>query len=239
MEGTTHVFAPVANALGKAGMAARDLDAVLFIGGSAINPIVRRAVMDRLPNEVRKLVPKDLQAHVSRGAAIHAFCRGYHNVDVIAPITPEDIFVITRGGGTDILVRAGTAVPMTEPVIRQLEVEREGQPHVDLPICVGSDDRLLGKLRVDAPDPRGFSAGTPVRVAARINHEKLLEVTAEVEGRRADARLLHPLTNAAVGMEDAALLQARQAFNEALLEHRGRPPIPIVKAYARAAESAG
>ena len=120
----------------------------------------------------------------------------------------------------------------------ELEVDRDGQSHVELPICVGSDDRLLASSG-STSGRKGFAAGTPVRVAARINHEKLLEITAEAEGRRVEARLLHPMTNAAVGTEDAAFLRARQDFNEALLERRGRPPLVIVKVYARAAETAG
>jgi len=62
-----HVFAPVRDALEKSGLIAEDLDAVLFIGGSSENPIVREAVMKGLGCDVEAIIPSDLRSHVSKG----------------------------------------------------------------------------------------------------------------------------------------------------------------------------
>ena len=229
-----HVFAPVANALGKAELKPRDLDAVLFIGGTALNPLIRHAIMTRFPKTTRAIVPRDLQTHVSMGAAIHAYAleRG---IDMIAPITPEAIYILARGGGLEPVIRAGTVVPMPEPSTRALTIDRDGQNVVELPICVGSEDKMLGLLRIESDRPGGFPRGSEVKVTAQVNHDKLLEVRAEVDGTSVRCELMNPLSNEDQGAQDSAFLQARQAFNEALLKTKGRPPAEIVEVYARAA----
>lgn len=230
-----HVFAPVANALGKAELKPREVDAVLFIGGTALNPLIRHAIMSRFPKTTRAIVPRDLQTHVSMGAAIHAYALDQRGIDMIAPITPEAIYVLARGGGLEPVIRAGTVVPMAEANMRSLTIDRAGQEVVELPICVGSEDKMLGLLRVVSDRPGGFPKGSEVKITAQVNHDKLLEVIAEVDGKSVRCELMNPLSNEDQGAQDHAFLKARQAFNEALLKSDGRPPPEIVEVFASAA----
>jgi molecular chaperone DnaK (HSP70)/tetratricopeptide (TPR) repeat protein len=236
---TQHVFGPVANALEKADLDPKSLDAVLFIGGSALNPIVRDTIMSHLPKSVRSIVPTDLRTHVSLGAALHSF--GYHafGMDLIKPITSESIFVITRGGGLEIVMPAGSQVPSENSFFTRLQINREGQEVVELPVCVGSEAKLLGLLRVHSPLGQKFSIGDNVLIKARITHEKLLDIEATIGEVSARIAVLNPLANRELTAAETRMLEAKQRFNEALLESHGRPSSSVVLDYAEAAQQAG
>ena len=235
---TSHVFAPVADALSKAGIAADQLHGVLFIGGSAANPLVRRTVMNHLPKSVASIVPADLRSHVSRGAAIHSL--GFHafGFDLIRPITSEPIFVITRGGGLETVVPASTEVPSPTPFRTTLVVSRPKQLVVELPICVSNAEKLLGLVRLESPGPDGFKVGESVTISASVTHEKLLSIEAQVGGTRVEAVILNPLANRELSPAETRMLEAKQQFNASLLATGGRPPKHVVLAYADAAMKA-
>ena len=235
-ENGKHVYAPVANALAKAEIKPRDIDAVLFIGGTALNPLIRHAIMARFPEGTRAIVPRDLQTHVSMGAAIHAYALDQHCIDMIAPITPEAIYVLARGGGLEPVIRAGTVVPMGDTEIRFLTIDRDGQDVVELPFCVGSEDKMLGTLQIQSDRPGGFPRGSEVRVCAQVTRDKLLEVTAEVDGRVIKCAFMKPITNDDEPRpQDYGFHKARQEFNRELLEHHGCPSPETVHIYALAA----
>lgn len=233
-----HVFGPVADALDKSHLSPNELDAVLFIGGSAANPIVRQAVMSHLPSSVQSIVPDDLRVHVSLGAAWHSFAFHALGFDLIHPVTPEPIFVLARGGRLETIIPASTEVPTKDPFQTTLQVQRDGQTVVELPICVSNESKLLGMLRVHAPGPAGFTRGELVSLSARITHEKLLAVEASVGDTQVDAVILNPLANRELSPAETRMLEAKQRFNRALLESSGRPPKAVVLAYAQAAMEA-
>lgn len=230
-----HVFAPVVNAMEKSGLTSDELDAVLFIGGSAASSIVRTAVMRHLPDEVQAIVPTDLRSHVSLGAALH--CLGFHafRMDLIRPITSEAIHVVTRGGHLETVIPAAAEVPTTKPFTTRLRIDRAGQSTVELPICVGTESKLLGLLRAQAPNPRGFSLDEEIKIEATINHDKLLEIKASVANAVVKTGLMNPLANRELTPSETRMLEAKQKFNESLLASKGRPSKEAVLAYARAA----
>lgn len=230
-----HVFAPVVNAMEKSGLTSGELDAVLFIGGSAASPIIRSAVMRHLPDEVHAIVPTDLRSHVSLGAALH--CLGFHafRMDLIRPITSEAIHVVTRGGHLQTVIPAAAEVPTTQPFTTRLRIDRAGQSTVELPICVGTESKLLGLLRMQSPNDRGFSVDEEVIIEATINHDKLLEIKASVAGTVVKTGLMNPLANRELTPSETRMLEAKQRFNESLLTSRGKPSKDAVLTYARAA----
>lgn len=234
-----HVFAPVADAIQKSGIDLKDLDAVLFIGGSAGNSLVQHAVMKMLPDNVEAIVPKDLRTHVSLGAALHSFAYHGLSLDLIRPITSEPIMVVTKGGGLDAVVPAGTEVPTVTPYRTTLTVDRKGQQVIELPLCVTNESKLLGLLRLEAKDSRGFNLGTKVTVEAVITHDKLLAVTAAAGGVAVSTQITNPLANSEMTRTDAAMLEAKQTFNAELLQTRGNPSVEVVKRLALAARDAG
>ena len=230
-----HVFAPVVSAMDKSGLSADNLDAVLFIGGSAASPIVRTAVMRHLPDGVKAIVPTDLRSHVSLGAALHSL--GFHafHMDLIRPITSEAIHVVTRGGHLETVIPAATEVPTLKPYVTRLRIDRAGQSTVELPICVGTESKLLGLLRVQASNSKGFAIGEEVKVEATINHDKLLELTASVAGNVVQAALMNPLANRDLTPSETRMLEAKQQFNLSLLGSRGKPAKTDVLKLAKAA----
>jgi len=230
-----HVFAPVANAMEKSGLVAEELDAVLFIGGSSASPVIRSAVMRYLPDKVQAIVPTDLRSHVSLGAALHSL--GFHafHMDLIRPITSEAIHVVTRGGHLETVIPAAAEVPSIDSFLTRLRIDRAGQAVVELPICVGTESKLLGLLRIQAPRAKGFSVDEEVTIEAMINHDKLLEIKASIAGTVVKAGLMNPLANRELTSSETRMLEAKQKFNESLLGTRGRPSKDAVVEYARAA----
>ena len=238
-ERTPHVFAPVQDAIEKSGLCSDDLDAVLFIGGSSENTIVRNTIMTALGDEVEAIVPSNLRTHVSKGAAFHSYWYHGCDFDFIQPITSEPILALTRGGGFEVIIPASTPLPSNAQITDDLVVDTEGQQKIEIPICVTSAEKLLGVIVIDAPSSDGFRRGEPIKLRGTITREKLLKLEATVGSVTARTSLLNPMANRALTRTEEALLKAKQAFNEKLLEYGSRIDVIYVIAYARAAEAAG
>lgn len=234
-----HVAGPINDVLDKAGMAADDLDAVLFIGGSSSSELIRSTVMDCFSPEVVAIVPPDLRIHVSQGAAIHSL--GIHalGLDFIAPITSEPIQVVARGGTLETLIPVASPVPMDKPFELNLEVADNGQMQVDVPICTGARERLVGVVSIKASGNSGFTKGDSVHVVGKISKEKILDVQVTVAGEAARVEILNPLSNGTPGPGEVAMLKQKQQFNESILKNQGRPDARVVRRYSDAAAAAG
>jgi tetratricopeptide (TPR) repeat protein len=156
-------------------------------------------------------------------------------MDLIRPITSEAIYVVTRGGHLETVIPAATEVPTLKPFTTRLWIDRPGQAVVELPICVGTESKLLGLLRIQAPNANGFAVGEEVKVEATINHDKLLELQASVAGKVIRTGLMNPLANRELTPSETRLLEAKQQFNQSLLGSRGKPSKEAVLQYAQAA----
>lgn len=238
-DASRHLVGPVHDVLDKASLDPDEVDAVLFIGGSAQNPLIRAAVMDAFPPEVREVVPRNLRALVSQGAAIHSLGLHGFGFDFIAPITSEAISVVARGKAVEVLIPASTPVPTEAPFVIELSIPEDGQKQLDVPICSGGRDRLVGIVSVKPQGPSGFARGDVVVVTGRLSKEKLLDVTVTVAGRTARAEIMSPLSNSATSPSELAMLSERQKFNESMLRNNGRPEASVVLQYSQAAAKAG
>ena len=234
-----YLYAPVENALGKAELSEADIDAILFIGGSAKNPLVRAAITDNFPESTEIIIPRDLQTHVSQGAALHSLCHHGLGVDLIQPITSEPIFIVTKGGGLKMVVPPGSPVPSDEEFIEYLTVSRSGQREIELPLCVSNENKLLGLIRVTSPNNKGFQKGESISISCSITHDKLLDARVVIGDVVRRVALLNPLSNTELSPKELAMLEAKQNYNEAILANGGRPTAKAGLAYASALEGAG
>jgi molecular chaperone DnaK (HSP70) len=230
------VLGPIENALKKAGLGKADLHMVLFIGGSAENPLVTQCIEDYFGRFVDCVHPRDLRSHVSQGAAVNSLFVHGLGWDLIQPITSEPVFVITRDGNLEQVVAAGTPVPSAESAVTVLRVREDGQKKVELPFCVGTAEKVLAVISLDPPLPSGhFMAGDEIRVSCSLTREKLLKASIRAGGRALTARIMNPLANAELTPRDRKFMEARQALNESILKGGGRPTVVALLNYAWAA----
>ena len=230
------VLEPMASAIDKAGLTRDDLDMVLFIGGSSANPLIRQTIEHYMGRFVDCVAPRDLQSHVSQGAAIHSLYLHGLEQDLIRPITSEPIYVVTRLDNRELLIAAGSPVP-SPATITTLTVDQDRQTRLDLPFCVSGRDKILAVVTVRPPVPPGyFDAGQTVRISCRISRDKLLAVKVYVGDATVASDILNPLANAELLPRSRRLLQARQALNKSILAGKGRPTPEAVLTYAHAAQ---
>jgi molecular chaperone DnaK len=235
------VFTPIKSALKKAKLDKNDIDYVLFIGGSAKNPFIQDAVKRYFP-ESDILIPDDLQAHVSAGAAIHSLIYNGFGKNLIQPITSEPIMLITKDGYREILdsiVEAGTVIPSDIKIIENLSPQKDGQEVIELPICVGNKNKILYNIKLFNPESGGFPKSTSVKLEIEINADKMLLIRATAGNKKIMVEPLSPFSNKEMSTEERIKYKAERDFNLECERNAGEPTLSSLQALHKAYEKIG
>jgi len=139
---TQSVFAPLQDALDRAGRKPEDIDFCLMVGGSSLIPQVRDAVEEYFQKSAVGYFddPMDIQLSVARGAAWNALYKKLTNRNLIRAVVQEDLALMTRGQALYPLIPARTVLPF--PAENEwARVELEIHPQTSI-----FTDKLLFKI---------------------------------------------------------------------------------------------
>ncbi|HIP26376.1 MAG TPA: molecular chaperone DnaK [Flavobacteriaceae bacterium] len=210
------IYLPIFTALKKAYLDKDDIDYLLFIGGSSKNLLIQKSLKNYF-DETEHLIPENLQAHVSSGAAIHSLIFNGFGRNIIEPITSEPIIIVTKDGYDEVLkiiVKAGTIIPCETIIIDNLTPQRDGQRTIEIPICVGNKNKIVHNIKVENPDLEGFKLNTKIELKISINSDKMLIVEADINGSKIKAEPLNPFSNKEVSARDKKKFKAEKEFNK-------------------------
>lgn len=238
------IFSPIQTALKKASLTKDEIDYILFIGGSSKNPYVQSALKEYF-KESDLLVPRDLQTHVSSGAAIHSLVYNGFGKNIIQPITSEPFLVITKdetlskdGISSKVILRAGTHIPCDLIVVDDLVTSQDGQKAIELPICAGNTNRIIFNLKIASHKIEGFKKNIPVKLFIEITTDKLMIARAQVEEKLIEA-VLEPFSNRELTTEQRIVLKAERQANLEAEQNGGKPTKQGLETLYKAYEKVG
>jgi molecular chaperone DnaK len=232
------IFSPIQTALKKASLSKDEIDYVLFIGGSSKNPYVQAALKEHF-KESELLIPRELQTHVSAGASIHSLIYNGFNKNIIQPITSEPFLVITKDETPKVILKAGTHIPCELIAIDDLVTNQDGQQAIELPICLGSINKLLYNIKIVSSSSVGFKVNTPVKLELEITTDKLLLARATSDGHSVMVEPINPFANKELTSEQRIVLKAERQANIEAEQNGGKPTKAGLEALYKAYEKVG
>jgi len=226
------VFTPIISALEKSNLGFEDIDYILFIGGSAKNPLIQKALKEYF-EQSSYLIPSNLQAHVSSGAAIHSLMYNGFNKNLIEPITSEPILAMVKEDNSEILttlLKAGTTIPCEDITINKLQVQRDGQDIIEIPIYIGSKDKLLHNIKIISKNSDGFSISDSIKLILSINVDKILLVKAIINNDEVvDIEPLNPFSNKIAYTKDRKRFEIEKEYNISKANNNGKDDFQSLK----------
>lgn len=195
-------------ALAKAHVDKNEVDYVIMIGGSSRNPFVQQRIK-KIFNNATVMIPRELQALVSQGAALHSILINGMDIQAVRPIVGESIMVISQDGNVPV-IKAGTEVPFETVVKDAFTTGTKNYKEIEIPVCVGSDKKMLYNLRLKRNNGNDFPENTIVTLHFNMDSDKILHVKAEALGESWDAVCENPLDNAAMTDGEAKVLKAQR-----------------------------
>ncbi|MBI5409886.1 MAG: molecular chaperone DnaK [Nitrospirae bacterium] len=174
---------PCKRALSDAGLAQKDIDEALLVGGQTRTPKVVQAVKDFFGKEPNKGVNPD--EVVAAGAAIQAgVLKGEVRDVLLLDVTPLSLGIETLGGIFTKLIERNTTIPSKKSQV--FSTAADNQPAVTIKICQGeremaADNKLLGNFELVGipPAPRGVPQ---IEVTFDIDANGILHVAAKDKG---------------------------------------------------------
>ena len=167
-------------ALKDAGLATREIDTVVMVGGSTRVPLVNEMVSDFFGQKVNDSVNPD--EVVALGAAIQADILAGNNKDtLLLDITPLSLGIETSGGLMDVLIPRNAKIPTKAS--RQYTTQIDGQPSMRISVYQGERDLVADNRKLASFNLKGIPgmpAGLPkVEVSFLINADGILTVAAK------------------------------------------------------------
>jgi len=171
---------PVRKAIKDAKITKKDIDKVLFVGGSTRVPLVYDTITKELGKEPSREVNPD--EAVALGAAIQGgVLAGDFNDIVLVDVTPLSLGLETLGGVMTTLIPRNTPIPTSKTEI--FSTAADNQPGVDIHILQGErsmadDNKTLGRFQLNniPPAPRGVPQ---IEVTFNIDSNGIVNVSAK------------------------------------------------------------
>ena len=181
---------PVRKALKDADIKAKDLDKVIFVGGSTRVPLVYETVKKELGMEPSREVNPD--EVVAMGASIQGgVLTGDVNDIVLLDVTPLSVGIETLGGVMTVLIPRNTTIPTSKSEV--FSTAADNQPAVDVHVLQGersmaSDNKTLGRFQLAdiPPAPRGVPQ---IQVTFDIDANGIVNVTAKDLGTNKEQKI--------------------------------------------------
>lgn len=168
------------NALKDAGLTAKDIDAVVMVGGSTRVPLVKKSVSEFFGKPVNdSLNPDEV---VSLGAAIQADVLAGNNKDILLlDITPLSLGIETAGGLMDVLIPRNSKIP--SKAARQYTTQVDGQSSMRISVYQGERDLVNDNRKLAEFNLKGIPAMpaglAKIEISFTINADGILNVTAK------------------------------------------------------------
>lgn len=221
-------------ALAKAHIDHGEIDYVIMIGGSSKNPFVQQRIK-QIFSDATVMVPRELQALVSQGAALHSILTHGMNIQAVRPIVGEPIIVISQDGNVTV-IEAGTVVPFEAQIGNVFTTGTKSFREIEIPVCVGCDTKILYNLKLRRKNGEDFPENTPVKLFFVMDNDKILHVQAESLGETWEAICENPLDNAAMTTGEAKILKAQRASYVSAVNNGNKPTPQALENLSRAYE---
>lgn len=228
------IQAAINTALTKAHVDKNEVDYVIMIGGSSKNPFVQQK-LKKIFSEATVMIPRELQALVSQGASIHSILTNAFDIQAVRPIVGESIIVVSQNGNVPV-IPAGTEVPFSATVVDVFTTGDRTYKEIEIPVCVGSDKKMLYNLKLRRQNGEIFPENTPVTLHFNMDSDKILKVKAEALGQEWDAVCENPLDNMALTDGEAKVLKAQRASYVSAESNGNKPTASALDALSRAYE---
>jgi len=226
VESVKSIYTVIDSALLKGNIGKDQIDLVLLIGGSSNNPYIQTSLRKSFSQSEIE-IPKDLQAHVSTGAAVNSFLRNGLEIDLIKPIVSEPILIILENNITRIIIHEGTEIPRYGICVDGLHPQNDNQKQIEIPICVSSRDKILTIIKIKSDV--GFNKSDNIKLECEISCDKLIHFKASIRDQNVEVEPLNPFTNSAMTTEEIAEKNLLKLLNIAALRNNRVPPIKMLK----------
>lgn len=220
------MFAPVMDAIDRAGLDPTEMHYLLSVGGSALLPPVERALREVFTGctHLRFEDRTEFQYAIARGAAVQAWHLAAHGVGLIQPVAQEDILLAVAGGELP-LVKAGTVLPFPakggDELLDALAVPEDARTRsllVSLRIITGRDRRVVATGSLDVG---GAPKGHRIVLAYRFDENQVFSITARLKDVDGGAELRLDIQNPVSNVVNP---NAKLEEREQLIEQLRREP---------------
>ena len=201
---TCSIFAPMQDALERAGLQRSEIGLCLLVGGSSLIPQIRGAMCGFLPNAQLLTYPdrESVQLAVARGAAYHALSLALFGRSIFQVICHDLIAIQTEAGPVELVPR-GVQLPWPAGGGKALNLAlrvpaNSGNKGTDLRIelVAGNESRLLLREVVKLIDVK---KGDPLCIEYRIDENQVfdfsLRLADQPDGRPFEIQVENPLSN--------------------------------------------
>ncbi|MDE5873663.1 MAG: Hsp70 family protein, partial [Lachnospiraceae bacterium] len=229
------IQAAIDTALSKAHVTKNEIDYVIMIGGSSRNPFVQQRIKKYFKGAT-VMIPRELQALVSQGAALHSILSNGLGIQAVRPIVGETIVVVTQRGIVPV-IKAGTEVPFSTVEKDAFTTGSKSYEQIEIPVCVGNDRKLLHNLKLQRLDGKIFPENTLVSLFFEMDSDKILHVKAKTLGECWEAKCENPLDNSAMTDGEAEVLKAQRESYVSAINNSSQPTAYALENLSRAYEA--